>query len=564
MHPTSIARPWLAVAALAAALAAPSLAHAGSGRVVVMPFEGPSELADDTRAQIVSQVSRTYDIVAPTSWVKARRAAEDQEFGAKVWARAAKKAKVDAVVEGKVVLRGKKAALELTVIDAHAGTEVDRTEIPMATSGLDRRAEDRVRQELVDLLGWVDGVSSTRAVGDADLTDLDDLRDLDGDRGDGDDRDRRDRRDRDERRIVRDRDRDRDERDARDRDDGDRDDADRDDRDRDRDRDERRIDRDDDADADADADAEASDDAGDRDDDRDDDRAPGDDRDDDHRSRRGDDIMALFGDGPALSPADSTRAADRAHRAAAGARMFAADASLAAFGRSRTFLGGPDAPLDYPGGTTKALVLSAAVYPTSKDPRGRFAGVGVSVEYARGVASTAAVDIGEDAPVDYDVDYQEWAAAAHYRLNTRDLSIDGAVGYRSVTHVLDVIDELDDRTGAEVDALDGEFGSLTAGGRIEFAASPRATIGVGAEYLYVTSIGAISETSMLGGGQAWGARAQADVRFTLSRSMFVHAAATLSHYTVDFDGTGDMDTDWQVDTMSDSFVGGQLGLGVSY
>ena len=518
MHPTSIARPWLAVAALAAALAAPSLAHAGSGRVVVMPFEGPSELADDTRAQIVSQVSRTYDIVAPTSWVKARRAAEDQEFGAKVWARAAKKAKVDAVVEGKVVLRGKKAALELTVIDAHAGTEVDRTEIPMATSGLDRRAEDRVRQELVDLLGWVDGVSSTRAVGDADLTDLDDLRDLDGDRGDGDDRDRRDRRDRDE----------------------------------------RRIDRDDDADA------EASDDAGDRDDDRDDDRAPGDDRDDDHRSRRGDDIMALFGDGPALSPADSTRAADRAHRAAAGARMFAADASLAAFGRSRTFLGGPDAPLDYPGGTTKALVLSAAVYPTSKDPRGRFAGVGVSVEYARGVASTAAVDIGEDAPVDYDVDYQEWAAAAHYRLNTRDLSIDGAVGYRSVTHVLDVIDELDDRTGAEVDALDGEFGSLTAGGRIEFAASPRATIGVGAEYLYVTSIGAISETSMLGGGQAWGARAQADVRFTLSRSMFVHAAATLSHYTVDFDGTGDMDTDWQVDTMSDSFVGGQLGLGVSY
>jgi len=110
---------WLAVIALAATLAAPTVAHAGSGRIVVMPFEGPVALADDTRAAIVNQVSRSYDVVAPTSWVKARRAAEEQELGAKVWARAAKKAKVDAVVEGKVVRRGRSAALELTVIDAH-------------------------------------------------------------------------------------------------------------------------------------------------------------------------------------------------------------------------------------------------------------------------------------------------------------------------------------------------------------------------------------------------------------------------------------------------------------
>ncbi len=210
------------------------------------------------------------------------------------------------------------------------------------------------------------------------------------------------------------------------------------------------------------------------------------------------------------------------------------------------------------------LALAAAVYPTSRDPGGQLSGVGLSIEYARGLGATAAVDIGEDAPVDYGVIYQEWAAAAHYRHATPGLTIDGAVGYRSVTHMLDVVDELDDVVGAEVDALDGEFGSLTTGARVEFAASPTTTIGVGAEYLYVTSIGAISETAMLGGGQAWGARAQADVRVTLSRSAFVRAAATLQHYSVDFDGNGDMDADWEVDNVTDSFLGGQLGLGITY
>ena len=217
--------PWLATAALAVALAAPTTAHAGSGRVVVMPFEGPVRLADDTRAAIVDQVSRSYDLVAPTSWVKARRTAEEQELGAKVWARAAKKAKVDAVVEGKVVRRGKKAALELTVIDAHAGTEVDHTEITLAADGLDERGAERVRRELEELLGWVDGVASTRGIGDADLSDLEDLRDLDGgeDGEQGRKRGRRPDRDPD---PDRDRDRDRDR------------DPDRDpDRDRDRDRD---------------------------------------------------------------------------------------------------------------------------------------------------------------------------------------------------------------------------------------------------------------------------------------------------------------------------------------
>mgnify|MGYP006890138113 FL=1 len=54
------------------------------------------------------------------------------------------------------------------------------------------------------------------------------------------------------------------------------------------------------------------------------------------------------------------------------------------------------------------------------------------------------------------------------------------------------------------------------------------------------------------------------MRVTLSRSAFVRAAATLQHYSVDFDGNGDMDADWEVDNVTDSFLGGQLGLGITY
>ena len=548
-----------ALAAFALTAAAASSASAGAGRIVVMPFQGPQELADDTRTAVVTEVSRSHTVVAPTSWVKARRTADQHELGEKAWAQAAKRAKVDAVVEGKVVTKGGKATLSLSVIDAHEGTEIDHVEITIDKKGMRRADEERVRDELVHMLEWVDGVAVTRAVGNTDLDEMDDLQDLEGAEPRRK-RDRDDRGDRSDRRADRDDD---DDDDDDDRDDGDgrradRDDDDNDDRD---DGDDRRADRDDDDDRDDDGDDRRAS-RGD-DDDRDED---GDDEDDeDRKPQRGDDLLALFGDEAATSPAESTRKARKAAQAASGVRMFGVDAGAFALSRSFTFRGGADAPADYPGGITKGLALTAALYPMSDDAKGKFGGLGVTLDYARGLGSS--VEIGDaDVWADFPIIYQEWAAAAHYRHNTPKLGIDGSVGYRSITHVLDAdaIGEAADDFGPELDALDGEYGAITAGARFELAASPRAQVGLSAEYLYITSVGAITAADMLGAGQAWGARAQLDLRFTLGRSAYLHAAATYQRVGIEFNGSGDMDRDWEVDDVTDSFTGAQVGVGLAY
>lgn len=496
-------------------------AEAGTGRIVVMPFDGPRELADDTRTAVVTEISRNHDVVAPTTWVKARRTADKHELGEKAWAQAAKRAKVDAVIEGKVVKRGGKATLELTVVDAHEGTEIDRVEIQMPGKGVGRDAEQRVRTELMHMLDWVDGVAVTRRVGGEDLSELEELQDLDGDEASDDDDMPRPRRKKKEKVAEgeRDDDEERDEREARE-----------DDDDRDRDRDE-------------------------RDEDDDDDAPPA--------SDRGDDLVALFGDDGA-SPADGERRARRAAKAAAGARMFAASAGAVAFSRTFTFQGGADAPADYPGGVTKGVALAAELYPMSTDPTGKFSGFGVSLDYARGLGSS--VEVGDDEVWDdFPIIYQEWSAAAHYRHNTPKVGIDGSLGYRSITHVLDAESSVAaEDMGAELDALDGEYGAITAGARLDFAAGPRATVGLSAQYLYVTSVGVISDATILGSGQAWGARAGADLLVTLSRSAYLTAAVTHQRVDIEFDGSGDMDADWEVDTTSDTFTGAQVGVGIKY
>ncbi len=517
-------------------------AWAGSGRIVVMPFDGPQELADDTRTAVVTEISRSHDIVAPTSWVKARRTADKHELGEKAWAQAAKRAKVDAVIEGKVVTRGGKATLALSVLDAHEGTEIDHVEITISKKGMGRADEERVRDELVHMLEWVDGVSVTRAVGNNDLSEMEELQDLAGDDDDDDgDEPRQGKKGKKGRRDVKaDRDEDGDDDDRRvAREDDDREDDDRDDDDRDGE----------------DADGEDAEDDDDREDDDRDDDAP----------KRGDDLMALFGDDTSKSPAESTREATRRAKAASGVRMFQIDAGPTVLSRSFTFQGGADAPADYPGGMTKGLSLRTALYPTSSDATGRFNGIGVTVDYTRGLGSS--VEIGDaDVYADFPIIYQEWAAAAHYRYNTAKVGIDGMVGYRSITHALDAdaVGEAADDMGPELDALDGEYGAITAGARFEVAASPKATIGLSAEYLYVTSVGVISAADILGAGQAWGARAQLDLRYTLTRSAYLHASGTFQRVGIEFNGSGDMDGDWEVDSVTDSFTAGQLGVGIRY
>jgi hypothetical protein len=58
---------------------------------------------------------------------------------------------ISLAVNGKVVTRGGKATLSLSVVDAHEGTEIDRVEITISKKGVGKADEERVRDELAHI-----------------------------------------------------------------------------------------------------------------------------------------------------------------------------------------------------------------------------------------------------------------------------------------------------------------------------------------------------------------------------------------------------------------------------
>jgi hypothetical protein len=182
---------WLALPCAAAALViAHGDAAAGAGRVVVLGFEGPPAVADDTRTEVVNLVAHDHDVVAPKRWVKARRAAEEKDVGPRAWARASREAGVDAVIEGAVHGERGRYVLTLAARDARSGNEIDTIEIDVGKNGLSRQARGRLREQLGDLLDWVDGSGeAARGLDDESLEGGEDLKDLEEDGDGGDDGD---------------------------------------------------------------------------------------------------------------------------------------------------------------------------------------------------------------------------------------------------------------------------------------------------------------------------------------------------------------------------------------
>lgn len=156
-----------------------STAAAGAGAVVVLGFEGPPALADDTRTLVVNLVARDHDVISPKRWVKARRAAEERDVGPRAWARASKDAGVDAVIEGAIHGDGGRYTLTLAAREAKSGNEIDTIEVAIGKRGLSRAARQQLRGELADLLDWVDGSGeAARGLDDEELEGGEDLADL--------------------------------------------------------------------------------------------------------------------------------------------------------------------------------------------------------------------------------------------------------------------------------------------------------------------------------------------------------------------------------------------------
>jgi len=107
----------------AALLAATSTADAKPRRVVILDFDGPRQLADAGRSQVLSVLGEQYDVVATRRWEQARAAAAQNTHGPAQWSRAARQSGVDAVIEGWIQDEGRHHVLTVAVREAAPGYE---------------------------------------------------------------------------------------------------------------------------------------------------------------------------------------------------------------------------------------------------------------------------------------------------------------------------------------------------------------------------------------------------------------------------------------------------------
>ena len=142
----------------AALCAAVPTADARPRRVVVLDFDGPRQLADTGRSMVLSALGNQIDVVAAKRWEQARAAASQIAHGPAQWAKAAKQAGVDAVIEGWVQDEGRRKILNIVVREADNGREFDT--IPVRIDGKTGASGDSARQlqaNLDEVLDWIDG-----------------------------------------------------------------------------------------------------------------------------------------------------------------------------------------------------------------------------------------------------------------------------------------------------------------------------------------------------------------------------------------------------------------------
>jgi hypothetical protein len=132
--------------------AAAGLAAAKPRRVVVLDFDGPKTLAESGRTAVILALGE-YDLVAVARWQDAQSNAHDGggAQGPGVWAKAAKTAGVDAVIDGWV----QDKHLTIIVHDAHDGSALDELSIKLGAKGLTDEATKKLRDGLEERLATI-------------------------------------------------------------------------------------------------------------------------------------------------------------------------------------------------------------------------------------------------------------------------------------------------------------------------------------------------------------------------------------------------------------------------
>jgi hypothetical protein len=223
----------------------------------------------------------------------------------------------------------------------------------------------------------------------------------------------------------------------------------------------------------------------------------------------------------------------------------------------------PATPPSYPKSGLGGVVLDAAVFPFPESQYGDdLTGWGASVEIQTSVgASLAANDTVNDTYGSYGLNYTAWELGAHYRHKTGRFLFDGMASYGQASW------SLESDFPSNVQIPDTSYQYVGAGAKVEVAVGERASVGLGARYLYLLSTGDVSDMDWYGSGSASGLGLDVDCKLPISGAIYLRGLFEYRRIAMSFDGDGNLSTSeggnsLAVSNITDSWlmVGTQLGM----
>jgi hypothetical protein len=136
-----------------ATLLASSLAAADSHRIAVLDFDGDTTLAGAGQDAVVKELGRDNSLVPSRTWLEVKTSTSHTKYlGPAWWKTAARRAGVDALVEGWVQDEGRKKILTVVITDAHDGKELQELAIELPNGRWNEATQRMLRKGLEDRL----------------------------------------------------------------------------------------------------------------------------------------------------------------------------------------------------------------------------------------------------------------------------------------------------------------------------------------------------------------------------------------------------------------------------
>ena len=520
----------LALTATALCSAA-ATAEAKPRRVVILDFDGPRGLADTGHDAVVALLGESYDVVATKRWEDARAAAQQKTHGPATWSKAAKSSGVDAIIEGWIQDEGRHKVLTVAVREASSGNEIDSVSIKLGSKGLTEQAKSKLQSELDGVLEYIEGtadpvgsglrpIETRKMIGakstksEEAATEEDEVKPT-----------------KKKKKAV----------------------AEATDEPADE-ATEAKPTRKKKAAAATDSEIEiepTADGTSEKPKKKEKDKEVATASD----SKDNTDLVSLFGatsdEGKKIDPAAS-HVPQPTPRFQIGGGGYYASRTLTFDAENQT------GPQNYAGVPHKGLAINALVYPFPiKKTDGDLSGVGFSFGISHSAGSVVTFDDGQTV-AEYNINQSAFDLGVHYRYPLADLvSVDGHVNYGRNSYTISDAPQT-------FEVPDTEYSYLGAGVKLDLNIADRASVGFGAKYMYLLDVGDISSVDWYGPGRASGYGLDGSFVIPLPKSLYVQGALDYTHYSIEFDGVGQITEDEGVVESSDSTVTGQVNFGIKF